>query len=121
MCFSKKDIQTNHDELLRPIDNCLLNESLWNDKCDYISPDSCTNLNPDNYNLITLQLNIRGLISHQMELKCLLNTLSSKKSSVNVVLLCKTFLNERILKLINIPGYNLIANHRTKEVVQPYY
>lgn len=50
------------------MDNCLLNESLWNDKCNYISPDSCTNLNPDNYNLITLQLNIRALISHQMEL-----------------------------------------------------
>lgn len=42
----------------------------------------------------------------------MLNTLSSKNSSVDVVLLCKTFLNERILKLVNIPGYNIIANHK---------
>lgn len=69
------------------MDKCLLNESLWNDKCDYILPDSCINLNPDNYNLIILQLNIRWLISHQMELKYLLNTLNSKNSSVDVVLL----------------------------------
>ena len=74
MCFSKQDI-TKHDELFRPIDNTLLDESLWNDKCDYISPDSCTNLNPDCYNLVVVQLNIRSLLSNQIELKQLLQTL----------------------------------------------
>ena len=78
MCFSKSDIE-HSDELLRPMDNFLLHKSLWNDKCDYIQPDSCANLNPDNYNLIILQLNIRGLISHQDELKLLLQKLSKKK------------------------------------------
>ena len=60
------------------MNNMLLNESLWNDKCDYVSPDSCTNLNPNNHNLIVLQLNIRGLISHKTDLHQLLNTLKLK-------------------------------------------
>lgn len=30
MCFSKLDID-HSDELLRPMDNILLNESLWNE------------------------------------------------------------------------------------------
>ena len=77
MCSSKEDISLN-DELLRPMDNFLLHESLWNDKCDNIQPDSCVNLNTDNYNIIILQLNIRGLISHQDELKLLLQKLSKK-------------------------------------------
>ena len=77
MCFSKEDIGLN-DELLRPMDNFLLHKSLWNDKCDYIQPDSCVNLNTDNYNLMVLQLNIRGLISQQDELKLLLQKLSTK-------------------------------------------
>ena len=94
MFFSKLDID-HSDELLRPMDNFLLNESLWNDKCDYIQPDSCANLNPNNYNLIILQTNIRGLISHQDELKCLLHKLSKKHSSVDIILLCETFLNKK--------------------------
>ena len=77
MCFTKGDTGLI-DELYRPIDNFLLYESLWNDKCDYIQPDSCTNLNVDNYNLIILQLNIRGLISHQSELKLLIQKLNKK-------------------------------------------
>ena len=104
--FSKCDID-HYDELSRPMSNMLLNKSLWNDKCDYISPDSCTNLN-----LIVLQLNIRGLISHKTDLHQLLNTLKLKNSTVDVVLLCETFLNEITVKQVHIPGYTLISNHR---------
>ena len=110
MCCSKIDIE-HSDELLRPMDNFLLNESLWNDKCDYIHPDSYVNLNPDNYKLIILQLNIRGLVSHQTELKWILHYLNNKNSSVDVILLCKTFLSKKIENLVQIPGYTLIANH----------
>ena len=111
MCFSKCDID-HYDELSRPMSNMLLNESLWNDKCDYISPDSCTNLNPYYHNLIVLQMNIRGLISHKADLHQLLNTLKLKNSTVDVVLLCETFLNEITVKQVHIPGYTLISNHR---------
>ena len=53
MCFSKKDVTNTYDELARPIDNTHLDESLWNDKCDYLSPDKINNINPENYNLVT--------------------------------------------------------------------
>lgn len=68
MCFSKTNL-SYYDDLNRPMENFLQHESLWNDKCDYIQPDNCGNLNNENYNLLILQLNIRGLLSHQDDLK----------------------------------------------------
>ena len=68
MCFSHEDIK-QCDELHRPLNLEHLNPTLWNDKCDYIDLESCTNLNPENYNLLVLQHNIRGLIGNQDELK----------------------------------------------------
>ena len=113
MCFSKTDI-SQLDDLNRPMDNFLQNNTLWNDKCNYIQPDDCDNLNKGNYNLILLQLNIRGLLSHQDELKLLLQKLHSKNTSIDIVLLCETFLNKKIEPLINIPGYTIITNSRTQ-------
>ena len=52
-----------------------LDESLWNDKCNYIEMETCPNLNPNNYNLLALQLNIRSILAHQHELKQLLRDL----------------------------------------------
>ena len=102
------------DDLNRPMDNFLQHDSLWNDKCDYIQLDNCDNLNKGNYNLILLQLNIRGLLSHQDELKLLLHKLHNKNSSIDLVLLCETFLNKKTEQLINIPGYTIITNNRTQ-------
>ena len=34
MCFSKEDVTTN-DSLSRPINMGNIDNSLWNDKCDY--------------------------------------------------------------------------------------
>ena len=69
-------------------------------------------MNPNHHNLIVLQLNIRGLISHKTDLHQLLNTLKLKNSTVDVVLLCETFLNGTTVKQVHIPGYTLISNHR---------
>ena len=111
MCFSKTDI-THLDELNRPMDNFLQHNTLWNDKCNYIQPEDCDHLNKGNYNLILLQLNIRGLLSHQDDLKLLLHQLQNKNTSIDIVLLCETFLNKKIEPLINIPGYTIITNNR---------
>ena len=89
-----------------------MHSCLWNDKCDYIELDHCTNLNQNNYNLITMQLNIRGILAHQQELCQLLRDLERKGSHVDIVLLCETFLTKKTEKMFNIPGYKLIANHR---------
>ena len=98
----------NKDNLDRPVDHNELNSCLSNDKCDYIELDHCTNLNQNNYNLITMQLNIRSILAHQQELNQLLRKLERKGSHVDIVLLCETRKTE---KMVNIPGYKLIGNH----------
>ena len=85
---------------------------MWSDKCDYLDPTSCNDLNPGNYNLVVMQLNIRSLLAHQTELRELLQIMSNKNSTVDVILLCETFLASNIEKLAYIPGYHLVTNNR---------
>ena len=61
-----------------------------------------------------MQLNIHSLLSNIGELKLLLTKLEQKNSTVDVVLLCETFLSKKTEKLVNIPHYRLYANHRSK-------
>ena len=84
---------TELDMLLRSRDLENLDCSLWNDKCDYIELDNCTNLNPNNYNLIVMQLNIRSLLAHQTELKQIIRASEKKNSCIDIVLLCETSAN----------------------------
>ena len=49
MCFSNEDIKQQY-ELHRPLNLNDITPILWNDKCDYVDPVRCTNLNPENYN-----------------------------------------------------------------------
>ena len=90
-----------------------LDNTLWNDKCDYVEIEGTTNLNPNNYNLAVLQLNIRSLLAHQQELKHLLAKLSKHNCKIDVVLLCETFLSKNTLNMVNIPGYTHVGNYRT--------
>ena len=62
----------NKDALQRSQNRSELDESLWIDNCDYTELDTCLNLNPSNYNLLVLQLNIQSILVHQHELKQLL-------------------------------------------------
>ena len=90
-----------------------LDNTLWNDKCDYIDIEGTANLNPNNYNLSVLQLNIRSLLAHQQELKHLITQLSERNCRIDVVLLCKTFLVRNTLNMVNIPGYTHICKYRS--------
>ena len=78
MCFSRTD-GFLFDSLNRPIELSKTDESLWSDKCDYYDPDRCSNLNPNQFNLIIMQLNIRSILAHQTELAQLLQTMAVKK------------------------------------------
>ena len=102
-----------HDSLLdrlgRPLYDENVNESLWSDKCDYLNIEECLNLNPKNYNMNILQLNIRSLLAHQSELKSLLQQLSNRNSTTDIIALSETFLTEKVLKLVNIPSYILYS------------
>ena len=77
MCIPES-IEKQQDELLRPLDLENMHESLWNDKCDYVDPVTCDNLNQTGYNLIVLKLNICSILKHITELKTLLNVLESE-------------------------------------------
>ena len=111
------------DNLNRPIHYTELDNSLWNDKCDYVKTDGVSNLNPHNYNLAVLQLNIRSLIAHQHELILLLNSLTKLNTGIDTVLLCETFLMKNTVNMVNIPGYTHIFNHQktTEEVGYPSF
>ena len=109
------DIENNieFDELGHPFLDNNSPESIWSDKCDYLDINKCTNLNPSNFNLNVLQLNIRSLLSHQHELRLLLQQLNNKNSTVDIVVLCETFLTKKVEKFVNIPGYTLCCKNRT--------
>ena len=100
------------DNLQRPINLGELNSTLWSDKCDYLYPSNCTNLNPQNYNLIVLQHNACSLLGNLAETKQLLQTLHDKNSPVDLLLLCEKFLTKKTLGLVSIPGYSIVSNHR---------
>ena len=108
----KTDIQLERLGCPTEIEN--LSESLWNDKCNYLNIKECTNLNPNNYNMNILQLNIRSLLAHQHKLKVLLQHLCNKNSAIDVVALSETFLTKKVEKLVNISGYILHSNCRSK-------
>ena len=78
MCFIRMGNQLS-DSLSRPLELSRIDESLWSDKCDYLDPSGCSDLNPENYTLVVMQLNIRSLLAHQTELRQLLQVMSNKK------------------------------------------
>ena len=88
----------------------ITDHSLWNDKCDYYELNKVTNFNPDGYNLVVLQLNIRSMLTNLSELLQLISTLDNKGTQVDLILLCETFLNRKTIKLVKIPGFELMTN-----------
>ena len=68
MCYSDSETKL-FDSLSRPLENANVHESLWNDKCNYLDISDCASLNPNSLNMVTLQLNIRTLISNQTDFK----------------------------------------------------
>ena len=118
----KTDNQKLYDDLMQPLELENQDKTMYIDKCDYYNVDKCSYLNPENFNLVILQLNIR-ILAHQTELKALLHTLEQKNSPVDAVLLSETFLSKKTECLVGIPGYNLYpnANRTAKEEELAYY
>ena len=111
MCLQRQ-IDFHKDNLGRSLDANNLPSCLWSDRCDYIEVDTCSNLNPRNYNFIAMQLNIRRLLSNHVELKHLLNDLSLKNSAVDALMLSETFITSKTEKLINMKGYLIHTTNR---------
>ena len=98
------------DSLHRSRDLRELDNALWNDKCDYMNIEKCANLNPNNYNLIVLQLNIHSLLSHQHDLSQQIRTTEKKNSRSDIILLCETFLSKNTYNMVKIRGFTHICN-----------
>ena len=111
MCI-QGDLEYHNDNLGRSHNADNLSSCLWSDRCDYTEVDKCNNLNPDNFNFVVMQLNIRSLLSNQVELKQLLNELSMKNSTVDVLLLSETFTTQKTEKLIQMKGYSTHVTNR---------
>ena len=73
--------------------------------------ETWTKLNPENYNLVIMQHNIRSFLPNQTELRELMQTLELKHSRVDIGPLCGTFLSDKTKGFANIPGYTLVKRH----------
>ena len=95
MCFSKSlDHLPLFDNLHRPHQVNDISSNVWNDKCDYLELEDIKNLNPYEKNLLIMQLNICSAVSKKTELIDILNTWMRQKNSIDVVMLCETYLND---------------------------
>ena len=59
-----------------------------------------------------LQHNVHSLPCNISETKLLLENLHNKNSTVDIMMLCETFLSKNTAKLIKIPGYTLVSNYQ---------
>ena len=90
---------TIFDDLMWPLELDNKDRALWNDKCDYYEIDCCGNLNPENFNLVVLQLNMHSILAYETKLKQLLHNLENKNTPVDIILLCETFLSVKTEKI----------------------
>ena len=93
-----------------------LNEQLsldgLNDHCEYIKPSLIKELHTQNTDLGVMQLNVRGLLNKQSQIKNLLSD-NNVLLPIDVVLLCETWLKPSTLDHFGIPNYK--AFHITRK------
>ena len=76
-------------------------------ECPYIEDENLSCIDPGTTDLSIIQLNIRGLLNKQDQIKDLIN-----KSKSDVVLLCETWLRKDTYPLVNINSHKLYNNYR---------
>ena len=67
------------------------------------------------YDLNVMHLNVCSLMNKQVDLKEVLNNLQNEKLTIDIILLCETYLNECIQKMINMLGYNMIKKKQEND------
>lgn len=97
-----KHILTN----LTDSSNIILNESGYSD----IDEIDRIHISKNSFNAI--HLNIQSLPAKYEKLKELLYHFNDKDITIDCILLCETFLNDKIADQFNIPGYNLLCQNR---------
>ena len=83
-----------------------------NDHCNYIEPSSIKELHTQNTDLGVLQLNVRGLLNKQTQIKHLLSN-DNVLLPLDVILLCETWLKPSTVDLFDLPNYK--SFHKTRK------
>ena len=66
-------------------------------------------------NFHVMHLNVRSYLKHAADLKNLLEDLLENNVSIDVILLCETFLNSQNICLVDLPGYQIYyKNHEDR-------
>ena len=104
-----------HSKLLN-VESCgSLNEQLSldgiNNHCDYIESRLIKELHTQHTDLGVLQLNVRGLLNKQVQIKLLLSN-DNVSIPIDVILFCETWLKPSTLDLFEIPNYKCFHNVR---------
>ena len=81
-------------------------------ECKYFEMEDISKFNPENYDMKLLHLNIQSLLNRQGLLIKLPTDLRRNKLNIDVLMLCETYLNSSIAKLLKILGYNLAYRNR---------
>ena len=80
-------------------------------ECPYIEEEKLSSLEPDRSDLSIIQLNIRGLLNKQDQIKNLVKT-----TKTDIVLLCETWLRKDTEPLVNINSHKFYSNYRTDKI-----
>ena len=82
----------------------------WNDNCTYTDYDDFISHDKQDTDLTVLQLNVRGLINKQTELKNLLYRKHTNK--VDVALLCETWIRPKNVNRVHLSDYVFESKER---------
>ena len=106
MCYSK---------LLNVRNQTSLNEQLsidgLTDECCYIEPNTIKEIHNKDSDLGIIQINVRGLLNKQTQIKQLLSN-DNVALPIEVILLCETWLKPTTSDLFSIPHYKSFRNDR---------
>ena len=107
MCYSKLLNVTNCSSL-----NDQLSLDGINDHCDYIEPSSIKEIHNQDTDLGVIQLNVRGLLNEQTQIKHLFSN-DNVLLPLDVILLCETWLKPSTVNLFDLPNYK--SFHKTRK------
>ena len=110
MCTSK---------LLNTKNQISLNEQLsiegLTDHCYYVESNTIKELHSKDSDLGLIQINIRGLLNKQTEIKQLLSS-DNVTLPIDVILLCETWLKPSTTELFNLPHYKSFHKVRNNHI-----
>ena len=105
-----EDIENSPDQnFLKIIDDDLI---LFDGNCQYVEPSNLKLQNDSNSNLNILYANIHSVPSKLNDLKTLLENFQNNNITIDIILLCETFINDINKSQCKLQGYQLIEEHR---------